>query len=79
VYSKLAQAGGRAEVNKALAHARAYVAVRLINLRYTDKGNLSGVVRENACTEDLLEFILAMMSIMQKLVPIVINVEKTEK
>jgi hypothetical protein len=79
VYGKLAQAGGRAEVNKALAHARAHVAVRLINLRYTDKGNLSGVVRENACAEDLLEFTPAVMSIMQKLDPVVINVEKTEK
>jgi hypothetical protein len=67
------------EVNKALAHARAYVAVRLINLRYTEKGNLSSVVYENAYIEDLLEFILAVMSIMQKLDPTVINVEKTEK
>jgi hypothetical protein len=67
------------EVNKALAYARAYVAVRLINLRYTEKGNLSGVVRENACVEDLLEFTPAVMSVMQKLDPAVINVEKTEK
>jgi hypothetical protein len=67
------------EVNKALAHARAHVAVRLINLRYTEKGNLSGVVRENACIEDLLEFTPAVMSIMQKLDPAVINVKKTEK
>lgn len=29
------------EVNKALAHARAHVAVRLINLTYTEKGSLS--------------------------------------
>jgi hypothetical protein len=47
------------EVNKALTHARAYVAVRLVNLRYIEKGNLSGVVRENACPVELLEFILA--------------------
>lgn len=67
------------EVNKALAHARAHVAVRLINLRYTEKGNLSGVMRENACAEDLLEFATAVMSTMQKLDPAVINVEKTEK
>jgi hypothetical protein len=67
------------EVNKALTHARAHIAVRLINLRYTEKGSLSGVVRENACAEDLLEFTTAVMSIMQKLDPIVINVEKTEK
>jgi hypothetical protein len=67
------------EVNKALTYARAYVAVRLINLRYIEKGNLLGVVRKNAYAEDLLEFILAVISIIQKLDPIVINVEKTEK
>ena len=67
------------EVNKALAHARASVAVRLINLRYTEKGNLSGVVRENACAGDLLEFTPAVMSAVQKLDPAAINVEKTEK
>jgi hypothetical protein len=67
------------EVNKALTHARAYIAVRLINLRYIEKGNLSGVVRENACAEDLLEFTPAVISIMQNLDPIVINVKKTEK
>jgi hypothetical protein len=51
------------EVNKALAYARAYVAARLINLRYIEKGNLSGVVHESAYAEDLLEFTLAVMSI----------------
>jgi hypothetical protein len=67
------------EVNKALTHAQAHVAVRLINLRYIEKGNLSGMVRENAYIEDLLEFTPAVMSIIQKLDPAVINVKKTEK
>jgi len=67
------------EVNKALAHTRAHVAVRLTNLRYTEKGNLSGVVRENACAGDLLEFTPAVMSAVQKLDPAAINIEKTEK
>jgi hypothetical protein len=40
---------------------------------------LSGLVRENACAEDLLEVTPAVMFIMQKLDPAVINVEKTEK
>jgi hypothetical protein len=37
------------EVNTGLAPARAHVAVRLNSSRYTEKGNLSGVVREDAC------------------------------
>jgi hypothetical protein len=32
------------EVNKALAHAKADVTVRLINLRYSKKGHLSGLM-----------------------------------
>ena len=67
------------EVNKALTHTRAHVAVRLINLRYTEKGNLSGVVHENACAKDLLEFIPEVMSAIQKLDPAAIDVKKTEK
>jgi hypothetical protein len=42
------------EVNKALAHARAHVTVRLIKMGYTDKGDLTGVVSENACADELL-------------------------
>jgi hypothetical protein len=45
------------EVKKPLAHARAHVTRRLINPRYTEKGNSSAVVRENVCAENLLEFI----------------------
>lgn len=67
------------DVNKALAHTRADVAVRLIKLKYTEKGNLSGVLREHACAEDLLEYAPAVMAAVQKLDPAVINVEKTEK
>jgi uncharacterized coiled-coil protein SlyX len=67
------------DVNKALAHARADVAVRLIKLKYTEKGNLSGVLRENACAEDLLEYAPAVMAAVQKLDPAVIDIEKTEK
>lgn len=67
------------EVNKALAHAGANVTVRLIKLKYTEKGNLSGLVRENSCAEDLLEYAPAVMMAIQKLDPAVINIEKTEK
>lgn len=67
------------DVNKALAHARADVAVRLIKLKYTEKENLSGVLRENACAEDLLEYAPAVMTAVQELDPAVIDVEKTEK
>lgn len=44
------------EVNKALAHARAHVTVRLIKMGYTDKGNLTGVMSENACADELLNY-----------------------
>lgn len=39
------------EINKALAHARANVTVRLIKMGYTAKGNLTGMIGENACAE----------------------------
>jgi hypothetical protein len=41
------------EVNKALAYARADVTVRVIKIGYTEKGNLTGIMSENACAEDL--------------------------
>lgn len=44
------------EVNKALAHARAHVTVRLTKIRYTEKGNLTGVISENASAEGLLNY-----------------------
>jgi hypothetical protein len=67
------------EVNKALTYARAYVTVRLIKMGYTDKGNLTGVVSENACADELLNYAPAVMAAMKKLDPNVAFMEKTEK
>jgi hypothetical protein len=67
------------EVNKALAHARAHVTVRLIKLRCTEKGNLSGMMRENACAEELLAHAAIVMAAVQKLDPAVVSIEKTER
>jgi DNA-binding ferritin-like protein len=66
-------------VNKALAHARADVTVRLIKMKYTEKGNLSCVLSEHACAEELLRYALAVMDAVQDLDPAVIDVEKTER
>ena len=51
------------EVNKALANARAHVTVRLIKMGYTDKGNLTGVVGENTCADEVLAYALAVMAV----------------
>jgi hypothetical protein len=67
------------KVNKALAHARAHVTARLINLRYTEKSNLSRVVREKACAEDMLANAAIVMPAVQELDPAVVDLEKTEK
>lgn len=67
------------EVNKALAHARAKVTVRLIKMGYTEKGNLTGVMGENACAEDLFAHAQAVMAVVQKLDPEVVYMDKTEK
>jgi hypothetical protein len=67
------------EVNKALAHARAHVTVRLIKLRYTEKGNLSGMMRENICAEELLAHAAIVMTAVQKLDPAVVSMEKKER
>lgn len=67
------------EINKALAHAQAQVAVRLISLKYTAKGNLSGLMSENACAEDLLQYAAIVMPTVQRLDHAVVDVEKTEK
>lgn len=66
-------------VNKALAHARAHVTVRLIKMGYTDKGNLTGAVSENACADELLNYAPAVMAAVKKLDPGVAFMEKTEK
>ena len=67
------------EVNKALAHARADVTVRVIKMGYTEKGNLTGVMGENACAEDLFAHAQAVMAVVQKLDPEVVYMTKTEK
>ena len=41
------------EVNKALTYARANITVRVIKIGYTEKGNLTAVIGENTCAEDL--------------------------
>jgi hypothetical protein len=67
------------EVNKGLAHARAHVTVRLIKMGYTNKGNLTGVMSENACADELLNYATAVMAAVKKLDPEVAYMEKTEK
>jgi hypothetical protein len=67
------------EVNKALANARAHLTVRLIKMGYTEKGNLTGVMGENACAEDLFAHAQAVMAVVQKLDPEVVYMDKTEK
>lgn len=67
------------EVNKALANTRANVTVRLMKIGYTEKGNLTGVVGENACAEDLFAYAPAVMAAVQKLDSEVVYMDKTEK
>jgi hypothetical protein len=67
------------KVNKALANARAHVTVRLIKMAYTEKGNLTGVMGENACAEDLFAHAQAVTAVVQKLDPEVVYMDKTEK
>jgi hypothetical protein len=67
------------EVNKALAHARAHVTVRLTKMGYTEKGNLTGVMSENASAEELLDYAPTVMTAVKKLDPEVAYMEKTER
>lgn len=67
------------EVSKALAHERAHVTVRLIKMGYTEKGNLTGVMSENASAEELLEYAPIVMAAIKKLDPEVAYMEKTER
>ena len=66
-------------VNKARAHVRADVAVRLIKSKYTENGNPFGVRRGNTCAEDLLEYAPAVMATVQKLDLAFIDLERTGK
>jgi hypothetical protein len=67
------------EVNKALAHARAYVTVRLTKMGYTEKGNLTGVMSEHACADELLNYAPVVMTAVKKLDPQVAYMGKTEE
>lgn len=67
------------EVNKTLAQAKAEVAVRLINLRYTKKGHLSGLMNETASASDLLRYGAAVFAKAHEVDPTIIDIEKTEK
>lgn len=67
------------EVNKALAHARAPVTVRLVKMHYTDKGNLTCVMSENASADELLNYAPIVMGAVRTLDPEVAYMEKTEK
>lgn len=67
------------EVNKALAYSRAHVTVRLTKMGYTGNGNLTGVISEHACADELLNYAPAVMAAVKKLDPEVSYMEKTEK
>lgn len=67
------------EVNRALALARAHVTVRLIKMRYIDKGNLTGVMCDNACADDLLRYAPTVMAAVQIFDPEVVCMGKTER
>jgi hypothetical protein len=69
------------EINKALAQAGANTntAVRLIEMRYTRKGHLSGLVSENVRADDLLEHTVAVTAAARRRDAAVRDVEKTEK
>lgn len=64
------------EVNKALAHARAPVALRLVKMHYTDKGNLTCVMSENASADELLNSAPTVMGAVRTLDPEVAYMEK---
>jgi hypothetical protein len=67
------------EVNKAFANARAHVTVSLIKMGYTEKGNLTSVMGENAYAEDLFAHAQTVMAVVQKLDPEVVYMDKSEK
>jgi hypothetical protein len=67
------------EVNKALAYARASVTARVIKMGYTERGNLTGVMGENACADDLLAYAPAVVAAVQKLNSEVMYVDNTEE
>lgn len=67
------------EVNRALVQAKAEAAVRLISLRYTKKGHLSGLMNETASAVDLLKYGAAVFAKVHGVDSTIIDIEKTEK
>lgn len=66
-------------INKALAQEEADPTIRMVGLRYTKRGNLSGLTVEQARADDLLEYAATMLAAARALDPAVTEVEKTEK
>lgn len=66
-------------INKALAQEGANATVRLVGLRYTQRGHLSGLTVEHARAEDLLEYAARVTAAARTLDPAIVEVEKTEK
>jgi hypothetical protein len=64
------------EVNKALAHARAHVTVRLTKTGYKGKGNLTGVVSEHTCADELLNYAPVVINALKNLDPEVAYMER---
>lgn len=67
------------EVKKAPAHARAHVTVRLTSMGYTEKGNFTGMMSENASAEELLNYAPVVMAAVKKLDPEVAYMENIEE
>jgi hypothetical protein len=66
-------------INKALAQEGTSATVRLVGLRYTQRGHLSGLTVEHARAEDLLEYAARVTAAARTLDPAIVEVEKTEK
>jgi hypothetical protein len=66
-------------INKALAREEADCTARLVGLKYTKRGNLSGLTVEQAREDDLLEYAAMVLAAARTLDPAVTLVEKTEK
>lgn len=66
-------------INKALAQAGADPTIRMVGLRYTKAGNLSGLTVEHARADDLLEYAATVLTSTRALDPSVTAIEKTER
>jgi hypothetical protein len=66
-------------INKALAQKGADSTIRMVGLRYTKRGNLSGLTVEHTRADDLLEYAATVLAAARTLDQAVAEVEKTEK